>query len=110
MWTSAFEVGDITFCAAAHADRRLPRGRHENVLVGGHRAQKARAAETPEIARGLRHRGAGAAARERGKGPGARTACGGRVQRRLAEGADGKVSDSAGHHFGTSRAVFEISQ
>ena len=103
-------MGKALLGTTAHADRRLPRNRHENVPVSGHRAQKVRGAETPEFARGLRHRGAGAAARERGKGPGARTACGGRVQRRLAEGADGKVSGGVGHHFGTSRAVFEISQ
>ena len=93
----------------AHADRRLPRGRHESVLVGGHRVEKARVAETLEFARGMRHRGADASVRERGKGSGARTACGGPRRGALGKAPAMAMVSGKGGHLAISRAGIEIS-
>ena len=106
---SASMMGKALPGTTAHAGRRSPRGHHESALAGGHRVEKARVAETLKFARGMRHRGAGASVRERGKGSGARTACGGRTQRRLGKApAVAMVSGMAGH-LAISRAGIEIS-
>ena len=71
--------------------------------------EKARVAETLEFARGMRHRGADASVRERGKGSGARTACGGPRRGALGKAPAMAMVSGKGGHLAISRAGIEIS-